>query len=50
METDEQKLARLKEQYRIEKILQNYMRRWKDSPLKQTLLKSILERIRRKHD
>jgi hypothetical protein len=48
METDEQRLARLTEQYRCEKIIQNYMRRWKDDVAKQFLLKSILTRIRRK--
>ena len=48
METDAQKLARLKEQYRIEKILQNFIHRYPEDMVKQRLLKNLLKRIRQK--
>jgi hypothetical protein len=47
-ETEDMRLARLKEQYRCEKIIQNYIRTYKDDGSKSALLKRLLARIRQK--
>lgn len=47
-ETDDMRLARLKEQYRCEKIIQNYINKYKDDGSKHALLKRLLVRIRQK--
>lgn len=47
IESDDARLIRLKEQYRCEKILLNYLRKYADDFGKQRLLKSVLSRIRK---
>lgn len=47
-ESDDARLARLKEQYRCEKIIQNYIQKYKDDVSKSALLKRLLTRLRQK--
>lgn len=48
MNDDVAKTARIEERNRCEKIIQSYMKKYKDDLVRLTLLKNLLARVRRK--
>jgi len=48
MSDDVAKTAKIEERNRCEKIIQSYMKKYKDDLVRLTLLKNLLARVRRK--
>ena len=48
MNDDVAKTAKIEERNRCEKIIQSYMKKYKDDLVRLTLLKNLLARVRRK--